>query len=345
VSDDLKGLVLSPVPVSSAGTGTTGDRSGQDDADRDSGAWLQLVRPDLAGGLSVRARYLRGATRTKESLSMGLLVSDATPNVVCLQVRFENDRKAGGAPFRRLKLQQRSSVPASGSSSSSSSVIGPRKVVAPPEIPQLAPGQQVDCVLGIEFSGISDRDGSLLARVDVHFGTGSVPVEIRPTLGDLLQPPTPSVPATADSFDASVRNLQGFQRIESRFEVPAAVVVAAAAGAPLEAAGELVARSVAGRVALTRVAGRGSADVASSGKGADLKLRFVGCLPSAGDPVYVLLTLARGGTSAEAAAGSSGSAGTHRGKAVVCCVQPLAVNSVMNQVKRALQGVSSSQPR
>jgi AP-3 complex subunit beta len=343
LSDDLKGLILFPVAhSSSAASGSfAGDRPG--DTERDSGAWLPLVRSDLAGGLSVQARYLRGAARTRESLSLGLLVSDATPNVVCLQVRFENHRKGGGAPFRRLKLHQRSSISTSGSAASSS-VMGPRKIVAPPEIPQLDPGQRVDRVLGIEFSGVSDRDGSLLAKMDVQFGTGSVPIEIRPTVGDLLQPPSSlsSTPLTGDLFDAAIRNLQGFQRIESRFEVPAGT----SAVKNLSGAGDLAARRITDHVALVPVGDASTASSANS-KATDLKLRFVGYLPSAGDPVYVLLTLVRssnteGEGEGEGGGGGGGGQRRYRGKAVVCCVQPLAVNSIMNQVKRALNGIGSS---
>jgi len=78
VADDLRGLVLEPVVVNA-------DDNGEPDIERDSSAWFEFVR---ASGLSVKARYLRGKTKTREVQLMGLVVEK--PTVVCLQVRFEN---------------------------------------------------------------------------------------------------------------------------------------------------------------------------------------------------------------------------------------------------------------
>ena len=36
------------------------------DPERDSSAWTQFVRPELCGGLSVQARYLRDSTKENE---------------------------------------------------------------------------------------------------------------------------------------------------------------------------------------------------------------------------------------------------------------------------------------
>jgi hypothetical protein len=55
-------------------------------------------------------------------------------------------------------------------------------------------------------------------------------------------------------------------------------------------------------------------------------LRLAGTLPASGDPVYILVTCHE----------KSG-----QGKIVVCCDHALAVNSIMNVMKRALAELSS----
>ena len=79
--DDLKGLVMAPIAV---------DQSSAADpnSERDSSAWIQLVRPELCGGLAVTARYLRGPTKIREAQLQGL--DPALPNLVCVQVQFSN---------------------------------------------------------------------------------------------------------------------------------------------------------------------------------------------------------------------------------------------------------------
>ena len=79
--DDLKGLVMAPIMVDD-------QKTQKIDAERDSSAWLQLVRPELCGGLSVHARYLRGATK-KSELQMRNIEPSKT-NVVCIQLQFTN---------------------------------------------------------------------------------------------------------------------------------------------------------------------------------------------------------------------------------------------------------------
>jgi hypothetical protein len=79
--DDLKGLVMAPIKVDD-------QKTQKIDVERDSSAWLQLVRPELCGGLSVNARYLRGATK-KNELQMRNIDPSKT-NVVCIQLQFTN---------------------------------------------------------------------------------------------------------------------------------------------------------------------------------------------------------------------------------------------------------------
>jgi hypothetical protein len=81
IMDGLEGLVMAPVVVDS-------DDKADPDIDKDSGAWMQLVRPELGGGLMVSARFLRGPTREREAKLIGLDPESAT--TVCLQVKFEN---------------------------------------------------------------------------------------------------------------------------------------------------------------------------------------------------------------------------------------------------------------
>jgi AP-3 complex subunit beta len=79
--DDLRGLVMAPVAVEDT-------KAADPDFDRDSSAWIQLVRPELCGGLAVKARYLRGPTKTREAQLKGL--DPNSPSVVCLQIQFGN---------------------------------------------------------------------------------------------------------------------------------------------------------------------------------------------------------------------------------------------------------------
>ena len=77
----LEGLVMAPVVVDV-------EEKADPDIEKDSGAWMQLVRPELGGGLMVTARYLRGPTREREAKLIGLDPESVT--TVCLQVKFEN---------------------------------------------------------------------------------------------------------------------------------------------------------------------------------------------------------------------------------------------------------------
>ena len=76
--DDLKGLVMEPVKVEVRGI----------DLERDSSAWTQFVRPELCGGLSVQARYIRGPSKENELRLRNIDPSNS--NVVCLQLGFSN---------------------------------------------------------------------------------------------------------------------------------------------------------------------------------------------------------------------------------------------------------------
>jgi AP-3 complex subunit beta len=239
IADDLKLLTFTP---------SQGPDIGQSE-ERDSSAWTVLVRPEHANGLAVESRYLRGPAKLKEVDMLGL--SDG-PSLVCLQVRFRNTKDAGSC--RSLRMLQKSST-------TSSSVIGPRRVMLPPEISELKAGKEVNVMVNIQFAGISDRDEALQVKLDFSSSTGSIPVVIKPRLGDLLQP---SSVVSIKEFDKAFARLQGFQRIESKL----------AADQDLQSAAE----SILGSLAVTAL-----------GRDPDV-LRFVGKLPASADPVFIQLS-------------------------------------------------------
>lgn len=79
--DDFRGLVMAPIAV---------EESAAVDAnsEHDASSWMQLVRPELCGGLAARARYLRGKARSKEVQLVGLDPKD--PAIICIQIQFKN---------------------------------------------------------------------------------------------------------------------------------------------------------------------------------------------------------------------------------------------------------------
>lgn len=79
--DDLKGLMMEPVKVDDP-------KIRGIDLERDSSAWTQFVRPELCGGLSVQARYLRGLSKENELLLRN--IDPSNTNVVCIQLGFSN---------------------------------------------------------------------------------------------------------------------------------------------------------------------------------------------------------------------------------------------------------------
>ena len=82
VSTDLQGLVMAPLKMEKNQNFSNGD------VEAESSDWITLVRHDLSGGLSVSARFLRGSSRNKELLLLGLDPKNAT--VICVQIKFEN---------------------------------------------------------------------------------------------------------------------------------------------------------------------------------------------------------------------------------------------------------------
>ena len=91
--DEMKGLVLEPAMCGHTEPTDT-------NFERDSSAWVQLIRPEHAMGLSIQARFLRGITKAQQTQMLGLTAEK--PTVVCLQVRCENLRNGGSSGPIRL---------------------------------------------------------------------------------------------------------------------------------------------------------------------------------------------------------------------------------------------------
>ena len=113
-----------------------------------------------------------------------------------------NHRKAN--LIRRIKV-----LPRSGSG-------GAKKTLCPPEIMELKANQSATAILIFQFASMSNREGDIVGRIEVKQGYGgSVPIEIKPSLGDLLRPPNKMI--SVEEFDAALARMQGFQRVESSY--------------------------------------------------------------------------------------------------------------------------------
>lgn len=150
----------------------------------------------------------------------------------------------------------------------------------------------------IEFTSVSDREGDLTGRLEIKCGSGGgVPIEIKPSLCELLKPCT--TPTTVQDFDQSMQRMQGpFQRVETSFSTNLNL--------------EGISHSIRKNSALTPIGENQSATV----------LRVMGILPASNQPVFVLVNMpnAAGGT----------------GKIHVCCDHAVAINSISGQLKRIL---------
>lgn len=154
-------------------------------------------------------------------------------------------------------------------------------------------------VLGISFQSASDRDGSLQARFDFKSDRGNTPVDIRPSLGDMLQP----CRMNGEEFDSQVEALQGFSRVATKFQLPPTVSTSY----------ESLPTRILKHAFLTPV------DRKLSWKNG--KLRLVGTLPASMDKIYVVVEC--DGT-------------TGAGTLTVCCEHPLACNSLKDVLKSAI---------
>jgi hypothetical protein len=177
--------------------------------------------------------------------------------------------------------------------------------MCPPEITELKKGQVSSfATLCIEFTSASNRDGDLVARLDVKSSTGGVPIDVKPSLGELLRP---CKQLKAADFDTSMNQMQGFQRVVSSFTTALA----------LPSYYQSLPSMIVEHAALTPV---GSGKQLSSWT-KDSKLRLVGRLPASDEFVYVLVECEKT---------------TGAGNITVCCDHAVAGTSIMNLMKRAV---------
>lgn len=100
----------------------------------------------------------------------------------------------------------------------SSGIISPTRVITPPEIPVLKKGMASTVFIGLTFASATDRDGVTVAKFDVKSDRGNTSIEVRPTLGELLDDESTKNMSRSD-FDSKMLRLQGIQRISSTFSL------------------------------------------------------------------------------------------------------------------------------
>jgi len=247
---------------------------------------MQLVRPEHCGGLAVKARYLRGLARKKEMMLKSLDPANAA--IICVEIVFSNKR-TDSMSLRRVKILPRKSQ---------NGPVFTKRTLAPLEIAELKKGKKASGTLCVEFSKASNRDGDLVAKFEIKTSTGGVPVELKPSLGQLLVPHTVD---SAKEFDSTFAQLQGLQRAsanlslkpEMRDKLPT-LILKDVAMSPLKN---------------TKLAFDDND-----------QLRLVARLPATESKVYVLIECKKG-------AGS--------GTIVSCCEDAVVANSVLGMVKHA----------
>ena len=95
-------------------------------------------------------------------------------------------------------------------------MISPSKVITPPEIPVLKKGMASTLFIGMTFASATDRDNVTVAKFDIKSDRGTTAIEVRPSLGELLNDSATKSLSHSD-FDAAVAGLHGIQRIVSTF--------------------------------------------------------------------------------------------------------------------------------
>lgn len=281
VAAGLEDLVMAPLAVNKD------DITKPSNIDDESGAWKEFVRPELSGGLFVKMRFLRGRSRTKNARIMG--VDPNNPSTVCLQVHVENVRPDAGT-LRHVRIVHRGGT--------SRGIVSPSRAVTPPEIPALKQNMASIVFIGLTFASASDRDGVTVAKFDVKSDKGSTSIEVRPTLGELLNEEA-TKPMSQPDFDAAISGLQGIQRISSTFTL-----------SPMN--GENFKNLPSNILQYLNLKQIGT----WSGK-----VSFVGTLPSSGQEVYVIVKC---------------DSVTGYGDMIVCSNDAMAANSITNLLKQCL---------
>ena len=196
-----------------------------------------------------------------------------------------------------------------------------KKVICPPEIAELKTGQMSNATICIEFANIPDREGDMTARLDINSSTaGSMPVELKPSLGELLLP----LQVNKSEYESTMDRMQGFQRIVSSFQ--SNVSSSSSTSSSRNEVFATLATRVLKCAALTPVGKSSSATTFNK----ERQFKLVGSLPTSKDIVLVLVQLNDNATTDDD--GTNVISGT----ITVCCDHAVAVNSIMNVIKRTL---------
>jgi len=200
-AEGLEGLVMAPVV-------TTSTAQQDPDLDRDSSAWIDLVRPELAHGFHLKARYLRGPTRQKQARL--LQMDSANSALVMLQLYFKNEGST--TALRRIRLAIRKTK-------DSNSHIGVQNSYVPPEITTLSPGTMSCSMIGVVFNSVSDREDTLQAKLDIKTSRGNHVFDLRPPLVELVQPLPNNTIMSLETFRTEMKTKQGFQRVKTKLNM------------------------------------------------------------------------------------------------------------------------------
>ncbi len=100
----------------------------------------------------------------------------------------------------------------------SSGLISPSKAITPHEIPVLNNGMASSVFIGLTFATATDRDGITVAKFDVKSDRGMTSIEVRPTLGELLNDEA-LIDMSQSDFDTKISGLNGIQRTSSPFSI------------------------------------------------------------------------------------------------------------------------------
>jgi len=117
-------------------------------------------------------------------------------------------RRSDAGVLRHVRIVHRGGL--------SSGMISPSKAITPPEIPVLNKGMASSVFIGLTFATATDRDGITVAKFDVKSDRGMTSIEVRPTLGELLNDEAPRDMSQSD-FDTKISGLLGIQRTSSPF--------------------------------------------------------------------------------------------------------------------------------
>jgi hypothetical protein len=227
-------------------------------------------------------------------------------------------RKPDAASLRRIRILSRS-----GGGGGS---IALKKALLPLEILELKQGQVSNATLCLEFAAPSNRDGDLVARLDIKTSLSGVPVELKPSLGELLLPPPSQVSMSADLFDATMGRMHGFQRVSTNFSITKRGGHSAVSSLPKTVLKHAALTPVGGTTVLTWKNNADAKDKdtakakASTKDNENHKLRLMGGLPASTDLVFVWIECNDEGV----------------GSITVCCDHAMAVNSILNLIKHAV---------